>query len=265
MTVADLVVEAKRQINMEIKNHVYRGTPISIDVSPVDNGKGYWNSNKVVVRYDGKEIGEYIRSYPSFVIATFHPFKLGDEWYALYAADYTATRVAKLTPTKFIDWCGEDESATGFCPTEFWVPMGMKYDWLYTGNGEEKILHMDTWFDGEFDDEDEFFKDYADVEADNKNQNIALSWANYGFLSGCYWGDDGSWKLRHIDLTGIPDKKLIITEKFGYWELPDRIRKCIRVFEHGHIQLTGEFTMNMNKPIPNDLFKPEFFVEVPND
>ncbi len=44
----------------------------------------------------------------------------------------------------------------------------------------------------------------------------------FGFLSGCVWGDDNSWKLRYVDLSQIPQKVLSITEKFGYWQLPNQ-------------------------------------------
>ncbi len=237
----------------DTKTKEYKGTPISIDISEIDNGKGYWSSRKVVVRYDGNVIGEYIRSYPSFTEATFCPFKIGDEWYALYSKDYTASRVAKLTPTEFIDWCGEEADSMGFCPTEFFVPFQMKYTTTLTMQGQPKELEIDNWFDSDYGDENEFWKDVSE------HPGCQIHWADYGFLTGCYWGDDGSWKLRYIELTGIPEKKLIITEKFGYWEMPDKIRKCIRIYGNGYMKLHGEFTMNMKSDIPNDLFKPEFF------
>lgn len=232
--------------------HVYPGTPFSIEVHGIDNGKGYWSSNKIIVRRDGNPIGEYVRQYPNFTAATFHPFKLGDDWYALYSADYTATRVAKLTETEFIDWCGEESSSMGFCPTEFFVPMCMKYTYTMKRQEEDKELTITSWFDSEYENAEEFLKDVEEHKA-------TIHWMDFGFLSGCYWGDDSSWKLRHIDLNGIPDKKLIITEKFGYWELPHAIRKSMRIFSATHIQLTGSFTMDMRKDIPNDSFRSDFF------
>lgn len=241
--------------------HSYLHTPISIEVYPVDNGKGYWGSNKIVVKYNGNEIGSYVRSYPSFVIATFHPFKLGDEWFALYSEDYTASRVAKLTPTEFVDWCGEEEDGAGFCPTEFWVPMGLKYNTQMTLRGEDKIINLDLWYDSDCKDEAEFLSDIEEVKANPKNSGVQIVWSDFGFLSGCYWGDDSSWKLRYIDLAGIPEKKLIITEKFGYWELSESLRKSIRIDDFGYIRLKGSFSMNTKKPVPNDSFKPGFFGE----
>lgn len=42
----------------------------------------------------------------------------------------------------------------------------------------------------------------------------------FGFLAGCVWGDDWSWKVRFIDLSKIEDKILTIDQRFGYHELP---------------------------------------------
>jgi len=48
----------------------------------------------------------------------------------------------------------------------------------------------------------------------------------FGFVSGCYWGDDSSWKIQYLDLSKINDKKLIGNAKIlqdsrmGYVEVP---------------------------------------------
>ena len=232
----------------------YLGTPFSIEAERIDNGKGYWGYQKITVYRDGTPIGGYTRTYETGAERTFHPFQVGTEWYALYSAQYTATRVARLTDT-FEDWCGETPSAGGFCPVEFFVPMNFTEHYTNKTTGED--LSYNVWLDGEYEDEAEFFTDAT---------GKSIQWANYGFVSGCQWGDDTSWKLRYIDLSKIPDKVLTIQERFGYWELADNmgIRQSIRLFEYdGMLTLTGRFAMNLNRPVPNTVFADGFFPNLP--
>jgi hypothetical protein len=46
---------------------------------------------------------------------------------------------------------------------------------------------------------------------------------NFGFVSGCVWGDDSSWKIRHIDLSEAANGNIAISEKFGYLPMPRRL------------------------------------------
>lgn len=46
-----------------------------------------------------------------------------------------------------------------------------------------------------------------------------FSHAPFGFVSGCVWGDDGSWKVEFLDLSKIPERQLKRESKFGYAEL----------------------------------------------
>lgn len=43
---------------------------------------------------------------------------------------------------------------------------------------------------------------------------------DFGFVSGCIWGDDTNWKLRYIDLSNIEKGTISVEERFGYIELP---------------------------------------------
>lgn len=223
------------------------GTPFRIETSVVLNKPGTWNSTKVSIYrdddYDVKSdvyrkgilIGEYLRNYSSYGFETFCPFQIGDEWYALYSADYTATRVMKLHSDRIEDWCGEESDIYGFCPTGFYVP---KY--ITSGNiPDYDIIYVDCDYSAE-----EFHNEIVNPEFRK------LEYCNFGFLCGSLWGDDSSWKLRYIDLSQIPDKVLLITEKFGYWELPaGPLRSHIRMdgWEPGHewICLTRQENFNL--------------------
>jgi len=233
------------------------GTPFRIETSTVQNSPGTWNSTKVSIyrddSYDVKSnvyrkgilIGEYLRNYSSFAYETFYPFQVGEEWYALYSANYTATRVMKLYNDSIEDWCGEETHSNGFCPVEFYVPKYIETEHRYTDTvtNEEKT----------------YLIQYVDCDYSNEEFNVELNspnfkkleYCNFGFLSGCVWGDDSSWKLRYIDLSQIPNKELIISDKFGYWELPNELslKKCIRMDgwapDHSWICLTRAEHINL--------------------
>lgn len=229
-------------------------TPFRIETSVVQNKPGTWNSTKVAIyrddEYDIKTntyrhgilIGEYIRNYSSFGFETFYPFQVGDEWYALYSADYTATRVMKLHSDRIEDWCGEDATSHGFCPTEFYVPRYVKTNSSYIFKDEKKT------FDAYYVDCDHPLEE---IHNEIVGQDfVEFRYCDFGFLCGCVWGDDTSWKLRYIDLSQIPDKILTITDKFGYWELPaGPLKSHIRMdgWEQGHdwICLTRQEHINL--------------------
>lgn len=194
-----------------IKTHYknFPGTPFRIEINILDNAEGTWQSNRVSIFRDNALIGEYLRNYPNFADLTFCPFFIDDVWYALYSANYTDTRVMRLYEDRVEDWCG-DESSVGFCPVEIYVPKYASCDGIVMTDSEYTTV-------------EEFLQNCKDLDWH------PIEFCNFGFLCGCHWGDDSSWKLRFIDLSKIPDKILTISEKFGYWELPKSLtlRQCI--------------------------------------
>lgn len=51
-----------------------------------------------------------------------------------------------------------------------------------------------------------------------------------GFVAGCVWGDDSSWKIQYLDLSKVAEGILIRSGKFGYLEMPknfNRLEECI--------------------------------------
>lgn len=217
----------------------YAGTPFSVEVTVVNNGEGKWDSNKVSIFRDGNLIGEYMRNYPSYGTLTFYPFEANNEWYALYSAHYTATRVLKLHEDKIEDWCGEEPSGTGFCPVEIYVP---RY---------KETFHKDFscyYVDNAYKDYNEFLNEKLE-----SIKPVEFKYTNFGFLCGCIWGDDSSWKIRFIDLSQIPAKILSITDKFGYWEMPRNLtlKECIDMEnwepDFNWISLTKAEHINLDK------------------
>ncbi len=217
-------------------------TPFTITCSSVDNGPGVWNSTKVSIYRDKTLIGEYIRNYSSHGPATFYPFKQGDDWYALYSANYTATRVMKLHDDRIEDWCGEQSNAHGFCPVEFYIPRYVTSKYTYK-HGDE--IREDESFTVDCDVKDmEFIEEFRGTDAKN-------DYCSFAFLCGCVWGDDSSWKIKYIDLSNIKNKILSITDKFGYWEMPSTLtlKECISMDnwepDHDWISLTRVERINL--------------------
>jgi hypothetical protein len=42
---------------------------------------------------------------------------------------------------------------------------------------------------------------------------------DFGFVWGCIWGDDGSWKVQYLDLSRVREGVVRREERFGYVEL----------------------------------------------
>jgi hypothetical protein len=133
-----------------------------------------------------EKICSYDRRYS--MIHTFEPFRQGDKEFALISRNYTSTDVLDLGTGNVI--AIEPEAASGFCPVGFYVP-----DWwdLHTGT---VIPGSESW------------------DAD-------LEWptGQFGFVWGCHWGDDTSWKVQYLDLSRIQEGVITRDARFGYVEL----------------------------------------------
>ena len=133
-----------------------------------------------------EKVCEYERNYG--LLQTFEPFRQGNREFALISPRYTGTSVLDLTTGHVI--AEEPHSSFGFCPVGFYVP-----DWWDLHDGSvipgSEIWSVDReWPTGEF-----------------------------GFVWGCVWGDDSSWKVQHLDLTEIQCGLIRRDERFGYVEL----------------------------------------------
>jgi hypothetical protein len=71
----------------------------------------------------------------------------------------------------------------------------------------------------------DFYVPYADERV------IAAGHAGqFGFVAGCKWGDDSSWKIQYLDLSGIESGIFSRQERFGYLSIPAdrrRLAECI--------------------------------------
>lgn len=166
--------------------------------TPKENRPGTWASTIVEVfrrAEDGHEpekVGEYERNYG--LLQTFEPFRQGDREFALISPHYTGTSVLDLGTGQVV--VAEPASSSGFCPVGFYVP-----DWWDLHDGSV-IPGSESW-------------------------NADREWpcGEFGFVWGCIWGDDSSWKVQHLDLRGIQSGVIRRDDRFGYVELaPDGYR-----------------------------------------
>jgi len=209
-------------------------------ISSVETRPGCWNRLLVGIyeRNIGTaiQIGEYERNYPS-LYRTFHPFKLRDKWYALYSKDYTCTRIMELPSCKDIG--GEDRNVFGFCPVDYWVPPLYYLEFLHDkGCPRDKkngapdysrpcictVIHEPG----------------CDLVTSNGNRSCTCKEARdkylksryiwhfpdriHGFIAGCVWGDDSSWKIEYLDLSRADSGIIVREARYGYIELPYNLK-----------------------------------------
>jgi hypothetical protein len=195
--------------------------PFSVKIEVIDRGPGVWKTARVDI-YEGdtgaaRKIGSYERNHYGWCDDTFCPFMQEGRWYALYAPDYTATRVMELPSCK--DLGGEEPLSHGFCPIDYYVPY-----------------------------------DHPDVVA-------AGHAGRFGFIAGCIWGDDSSWKIQYLDLSDASRGIVVRKEMFGYVAMPSkalRLKDCVLLDdysqEHPHASITVSLPYDLSKGILVDPF-----------
>jgi len=168
---------------------------------------GAWDSTIVSIFEGDQLLGSYERWHYAFAETTFHPFERDGKWYALYSGDYTCTRVMSLPDCRDIG--GEEPGPGGFCPVEFYVPRYRTVTW----SGQ-----TDPWY--EFDNAERFRKP-TDRE-EGRYQYGPWQFLETGFVAGCIWGDDVSWKVELLDLSRVAEGVITRNARFGHFELPHK-------------------------------------------
>jgi hypothetical protein len=153
------------------------------------------------------QIGSYERNHAGWAEETFEPFQWNDRWFALYAPDYTATRVMSLPDCR--DLGGEAPASDGFCPVEFYVP---RYRARSAKNLKTKQCFNSWVFDNSCIGPDELNEGYDEIFG---------PWVTVptGFVAGCIWGDDSSWKLECVDLALAAEGQIVRSARFGHVQL----------------------------------------------
>jgi hypothetical protein len=170
---------------------------------------GTWGSSLVRIFDGSTQIGEYERNFPRYAEETFEPFEIDGAWYALYSPQYTATRVMSLPDCRDIG--GEEPVSHGFCPVELYVPRYRKVAWRSRESGrtgESFVFETHT--------QDHWLR--PDDRAYELTYGPWLSLTT-GFVSGCHWGDDVTWKLEVLDLSNAARGEIHRSARFGHLEL----------------------------------------------
>lgn len=133
---------------------------------------------------------------------TFEPFRQFRDgiWheYALISPNYSTTSVMDLADGTILATERLD-GRPGFCPVEFYVP---------------------DWWDGDrWGEQDDSIQPGDDLWSAGDE----LVCGNFGFVAGCCWGDDTSWKIQFLDLSNIRTGAIVRDARFGYIELPSGV------------------------------------------
>jgi hypothetical protein len=191
---------------------------------------GYWKHTLIGVfkieNDQETQIGEYKRNYPR-LYDTFYPFIKDGKDYALYSPHYTGTRVLELPSCNDIG--GEEPASNGFCPTDFYVPSYIEREYIdlddtvhkYRSNEPEAynlIPQIRTYRPL-----DEKTGECFTVEKPDYPTSPLL-YFSFGFVAGCYWGDDTRWKIQFLDLSEMEKGIIKRDERFGYIQLDKNAR-----------------------------------------
>ena len=152
--------------------------------SPSEEGRS--TTVNVEVLDADRVVAAYARNYA--MLQTFEPFRQGGRHYALVSPDYTGTSILDLESGEILG--GEEPSSFGFCPVGFYVP-----DWWDVNDGT--VLPGARYWNED--------KEWPD--------------GRFGFVWGCVWGDDSSWKVQFLDLSDVSRGAIRRDERFGYVEL----------------------------------------------
>jgi len=160
--------------------------------------------------------------------------ELTQEWIDMLSP---ATLTNSMSPL-FGKVLGDQIPQEGFCGVDYYIPDIMDFldpsDFAVTSDSDA--------FDREW---------VAD--------GMEVAGGQYGWYSGCIWGDDSSWKLRYLDLSRISEGIVTEDERYGYWELPEgsladnielsvdgytRINLAVSVFKDGRASKYTKKSLN---------------------
>ena len=195
-------------------------------IEALNQGRPYWETLRVgVFRSDGdveEQVGEYDRDYPSLFNTFFH-CRYGDQDYALYSPQYTVTRIMELPSCRDIG--GEEPHSMGFCPVDLYVPRYI--DREYTNpKGEQsryrvnnpKPEYLGARVQTFYRRDEETGKQESEETPDRPVGPVV--YYPFGFVAGCIWGDDSSWKIEFLDLSEIHNGVIKRDARFGYIKMP---------------------------------------------
>lgn len=156
---------------------------------------------------DGEQVvAEYDRNYS--MLQTFEPFRQDGRDFALISPHYAATSVLDLQTGALI--AAEAPDPGGFCPVGLYVP-----DWW--------DLHDGTQL---------FAGSLSESPRRVRWRSLDHEWptGKFGFVWGCVWGDDSSWKVQCLDLSHVQNGVISRDDRFGYVRLATDPKLEVRDF-----------------------------------
>jgi hypothetical protein len=102
---------------------------------------------------------------------------------------------------------GEEPHSAGFCPVDFFVP--------------SYILEEHKSPDGRIEVSPRNEPDEETMRDSTHSKVISPRlYYPFGFVAGCIWGDDSSWKIEYLDLSAVDKGEIRRHARFGYIEMP---------------------------------------------
>ena len=215
-------------------------------LNEIDNGPGVIKSLKVgVFKVENnieEKVGEYERNYSS-LYNTFYYFQKDGRDFALYSPEYTTTRIMELPSCQDIG--GEESDTFGFCPVDFFVPTYIEEEYISDFGGEKQEKWKSLINNPTEEELTEQIETHSWIDEKTKEQHIKnnisrpvtpLLFYPFGFVAGCVWGDDSSWKIQFLDLSEAEKGIIKRDERFGRIELPSNqsLKEAIDMEYYGH-------------------------------
>jgi hypothetical protein len=83
----------------------------------------------------------------------------------------------------------------------------------------------------------------------------------FGFVAGCIWGDDSSWKIQFLDLSNIANGIVVRRETFGYVSMPEKTTSlahcvCLDGYtkEYPHAEIIVSVRYDLSRGVRVDSF-----------
>lgn len=205
----------------------------NVGIFRVENGREEW-------------IGEYERNYSSLFNTFFH-FQQNGKDFALYSPDYTVTRIMELPSCKDIG--GEEPDTWGFCPVDYFIPTYIEQETVSVTTGSNGTNERDVRKTIVNNPTNEALSEFV-LKTPFTNFNTGeqcetvttyrpltpLLYHRFGFVAGCIWGDDSSWKIQYLDLSEAEKGIIKRDDRFGYIALPENqsLKDAIDMYDFGY-------------------------------
>ena len=175
---------------------------------------------------------------------------------------YLKVRIFEIVDSKEIYLAEYERNYAGFYNTFYPFEKDGRWFALYSSDyTATRVMSLPDCTDlgGEEPDEMGFCPIDFYVPFTEKNVVEAKTAGRFGFVAGCIWGDDSSWKIQHLDLSNIENGTVIREEKYGYIAMPEsmtRLSECFDFLDYEppeynviNIAVNVRFDIDTGKPV----------------